>query len=168
MNRNKLSFKSGKLDVDYLTFNIQGTGDLGDLKLIKRIANYLFQAFGFNSTITRIIKGKWKSKDLNYNNINKFQVSFRQHQYDSKIKSFCVGTKIDFSGNNATQFYKIIQQQKFNWDIFDVQRTSLSRFDLNYLRELKTNEQNQDIEIFMEKYCHRIKIETKIQSANWR
>jgi len=54
---------------------------------------------------------------LNYNSINKFQISFRQHEYDPEIKSFWVGTKIDFSGNNATQFYKIIQQQKFDWDI---------------------------------------------------
>ena len=99
---------------------------------------------------------------MNYNSINKFQVSFRQHEYDPEIKSFWVGTKIYFSGNNATQFYKIIQQQKFDWDIFGLQRTSLSRFDLNYLRELKTNEQSQDIEIFMEKCCHRIKTETKI------
>jgi hypothetical protein len=162
MNQNKFTFESEDLVVDWISFNLQGS------VAITPIANYLFQAFGFNSTITRIIKGKWKSKDLNYNSINKFQVSFRQHQYDPEIKSFWTGTKIDFSGNNATQFYKLIQQQKFNWNIFDVQRTSLSRFDLNYLRELKTNEQSQDIEIFMEKCCHRIKTETKIRSANWR
>jgi len=111
MKQNKLSFESENLQVDYLTFNIQGTPDFD---LVNRIAKYLFQAFGFNSTITRIIKGKWKSKDLNYNSINKFQISFRQHEYDPEIKSFWVGTKIDFSGNNATQFYKIIQQQKFD------------------------------------------------------
>lgn len=64
--------------------------------------------------------------------MNKFQISFRQHEYDPEIKSFWVGTKIDFSGNNATKLYKIIQQQKFDWDIFDLHRTSLSRFDLSH------------------------------------
>ena len=47
-----------------------------------------------------------------------------------------------------------------------MQRTSLSHFDLHYLRELKTNEQSEDIEIFMEKCCHRIKTETKIWCWN--
>ena len=35
MNRNKLSFESERLDVDYLSFNITGCKDPG------RIANYL-------------------------------------------------------------------------------------------------------------------------------
>ena len=79
-------------------------------------------------------------KDLNYDSINKFQVSFRQHEYDPETKSFWVGTKIDFSGNNAAQFYNIIKQQKFDWDIFDLQRTSLSRFDLYYFRANKPDD----------------------------
>ena len=61
MNQNKLTFESESFQVDWISFNLQGS------VAITPIANYLFQAFGFNSTITRIIKGKWKSKDLNYN-----------------------------------------------------------------------------------------------------
>lgn len=79
LNINKLSFESENLVVDWISFNLQGS------VAITPIANYLFQAFGFNSTITRIIKGKWKSKDLNYNSMNKFQISFRQHEYDCEF-----------------------------------------------------------------------------------
>ena len=40
MKENKLSFESENLQVDYLTFNIQGTPDFD---LVNRIAKYLFQ-----------------------------------------------------------------------------------------------------------------------------
>ena len=70
MNQNKLTFESEDLVVDWISFNLQSSVD------ITPIANYLFQAFGFNFTITRIIKARWKSKDLNYNSINKFKVFF--------------------------------------------------------------------------------------------
>lgn len=49
MKQNKLSFESENLQVDYLTFNIQGTADFD---LINRIAKYLFQHFDFNSIIS--------------------------------------------------------------------------------------------------------------------
>ena len=42
MNKNKLSFESENLVVDYISFNITGCKDLG------RIANYLSDSFGFN------------------------------------------------------------------------------------------------------------------------
>ena len=94
-----LNFKSENLAVDWIGFNIQGSVNL------EPIANYLFRAFGFNSTITKRINGKWKSESLNYHRQNEFQVSFRQHEYDPESKSFWVGTKIDFSGN----FYSSIK-----------------------------------------------------------
>jgi len=102
MNQNQLSFKSENLKVDYISFNIQG---LVDRKQVEIIAKYLFQNFAFNSTIAKIINGKWKSESLNYASQNQFQVSFRQYEYDPEAKSFWVGTKIDFSGKNAAQFY---------------------------------------------------------------
>lgn len=55
MNQNKLSFESDNLQVDYLTFNIQGTPDLD---LVNRIAKYLFQHFDFNSIISNCSKTK--------------------------------------------------------------------------------------------------------------
>jgi hypothetical protein len=119
MNRNKLSFKSGKLAVDYLTFNIQGTGDL---KLIKRIANYLFQNFGFNLIFLNGLNRKEKNKKC-FSDTNKFQVEFVLYQHAPQLGSFWDGTQIRFSRKNAARFYQLIQQQKINWDIFKHQQT---------------------------------------------
>ena len=55
MNQNKLSFESENLQVDYLTFNIQGTPDFD---LVNRIAKDLFQHFDFNSIISNCSKKK--------------------------------------------------------------------------------------------------------------
>ena len=111
MSKNKLSFESENLVVDWIGFNIQG---LVDRNQVEQIAKYLFQNLGFNSTIVKIINGKWKSKSLNYTSQNQFQVSFRHQEYDPEVKSFWVGTKIDFSGKNADQFYNLIKEQRFD------------------------------------------------------
>lgn len=131
MKENKLTFDTENLVVDWVGFNIEGSIDL------EPIANYLFELLGFNSTITKKINGKWKSESLNYDKLNKFQVSFRQYDYNPEFKSYWVGTKVYFSGNNAAHFYKSIKIQPLNLDIFDFQRTSLARFYINYLTELK-------------------------------
>jgi len=91
------------------------------------------------------INGKWKSESLNYDRQNQFQASFRQYNYTPEFKSYWVGTKVYFSGNNAAHFYKSIKIQPLNLDIFDFQRTSLARFDINYLTELKTTNQTESI-----------------------
>lgn len=164
MNQSKLSFESENLIVDWIGFNIQG---LIDRKQLKQIANYLFRAFGFNSTIIKRINGKWKSESLKYDKLNKFQVSFRQHDYDPEAKSFWVGTKIYFSGKNAAQIYKGIRAQKFDWNIFDLTKTSLVRFDLYYFRETKSIEQKGDLELFMEESCQKIRAKSKRRHASW-
>lgn len=55
MIRNKSSFKSENLIVDWIGFNIQG---LRDRKQVKQIAKYLFRNFGFNSTFDVGLDGK--------------------------------------------------------------------------------------------------------------
>ena len=55
----KLSFESGKLIVDQISFNITSLMDP------EPIANYLFRAFGFNSIITKVINDKGKFESLN-------------------------------------------------------------------------------------------------------
>jgi len=47
MNQNQLSFESENLSIHYICFNIQG---FIELENIKKIAFYLFESFGFNST----------------------------------------------------------------------------------------------------------------------
>ena len=161
MLQNKLSFESENLVVDYISFNIQG---LIDPKLI---ANYLFQNFGFNYTIEKRINGKWKSESSNSARQNQFKVSFRQHEYNPEAKSFWVGTKIDFSGKNATQIYKAMRAQKFDWNIFKPYRLSFSRFDLCYFRERKSNEQKGDLELFMNKCCQKAFLRSKKNIAEY-
>jgi hypothetical protein len=70
MKQNKLTFESQNLVVDWIGFNIESLTDL------EPIANYLSESLGFNSTIVKKINGKWKSESLNYDKLNKFQVSF--------------------------------------------------------------------------------------------
>jgi hypothetical protein len=161
MKQNKFTFQSENLVVDWISFNIQGSVNL------EPIANYLFRAFGFNSTITKRINGKWKSKDLNDDTRNQFQVSFQQHEYDPESKSFWVGTKIDFSGKNAAQIYIIIQAQNFDWNIFQPYRLSLSRFDLCYFRQTKPTDQKADLELFMNKCCQKTFARSKKNFAEY-
>ena len=112
MNQNKLSFESENLQVDYLTFNIQGTPDFD---LVNRIAKYLFQHFDFNSIISNCSKNK---KHLFFSDKNRHQVEFAVYLRAPELNSFWDGIQIRFSGKNAIRFYQLIQQQKINWHLF--------------------------------------------------
>ena len=155
-----LSFKNQGLTVDWIGFNCQKLSESN----LKKVAIFLSER-GFNSTLATKIDGKWKSKNLNYDSRNRFQVSFRQHEYDPETKSFWVGTKVNFSGDNAAQFYKIIQQHKFNWNLFT--RASLSRFDLCYLRKHSSEQNYQKLERFMQESCQKIHAKSKRRHASW-
>ena len=160
MNTNLLSFKTENLVVDYLTFNIPGSDNT------ESIAKYLFETFNFNSTPVRGQNRITKSRFYLPRNQN--EVSFRQLKYDPSSKSFWEGTIIHFSGKNAAKIYKIIQAQKFDWNILKLKNASLGRIDLHYFREYKTTDQNQQVENFMEKSCRRIHAKSKRRKANWR
>jgi len=69
MNQNKSTFESENLVVDWIGFNIQG---LLDRKQVKQIAKYLFQNFGFNSTLALGSDGK--EEILFKDSKNKYQV----------------------------------------------------------------------------------------------
>ena len=66
-----------------------------------------------------------------------------------------------FSGINAAQFYKIIQAQKFDWNILKSKNASLGRIDLHYFRKSKITDQSNLLENFMEKCCQRIRAKSK-------
>jgi len=155
MNQNKFSFESENLQVDYLTFNIQGTADFD---LVNRIAKYLFQHFAFNSIISNCSKNK---KHLFFSSKNRHQVEFAVYQCAPELNSFWDGTQIRFSGKNATRFYQLIQQQKINWHLFKTQNSklaklnklTLNRVDLCYSKTKKDIHTNQSFESFL-KSCH--------------
>jgi hypothetical protein len=79
MKKRKLTFESKNLVVDWIGFKIQGFVD------VRPIAKYLFQKYGFNSTITKRIDGKCQSESLNYDSKNQFQVAFRAARISSRI-----------------------------------------------------------------------------------
>ena len=160
MNQNKLNFESESLVVDYISFNIQG---IIDKEHINKIAFYLYKSFGFNSTFTK----DDMTEIIISNDQNEYQVCFRQFYYEPKIKSFWVGTKVNFSGRNAQRFYNQIKISQFNWQIFYPTKVTLSRIDLYYLRKTKINDPNQLVEDFMEKSRQRVITKNKHRKANW-
>ena len=113
--------------MDYISFNIQG---LVDKKQIEKIAKYLFQILEFNSTFAKGSTGK--KENLFFDFRNQYQVYFRYYVYALEYKNYWSGTKVNFSGKNATQFYSIIKQQKFDWNIFNLSSTNIGRFDYYY------------------------------------
>ena len=159
MTQNKLTFQSENLVVDYISFNISGYGNT------ESIAKYLFKTFNFNSTFTKGKNGT--SKSWFYLKKNQHQVSFRQLEYDPASKSFWEGTTIHFSGNNAAHFYKIVQAQKFDWNILKLKNASLGRIDVHYFRKFKITDQDDQLENFMEKCCQRIRSKSKRRKAKW-
>lgn len=145
MNQNKLSFKSEKLIVDWIGFNIQA---VGNIKQVEIIANYLFQNFGFNSTFADGLDGK--EKTLFNDSKNEYQVSFRIYKYSD---IYWDGIKIDFSGRNGHQFYNLIAANQINWEVFNPEKSfRLCRLDLCYLHN-KTNT-STNIESFL-KRCYQ-------------
>ena len=62
MNRNKLTFESQNLVVDWIGFNIQGFVD------VRPIVKYLFQNFRFNSTFAKGFTGKEKDLFFDFRN----------------------------------------------------------------------------------------------------
>jgi len=138
MNPKSLNFQSQNLVVDWIGFNIEG---FHDVERIKKIAEYLFQNFGFNSTLN--FKSKKQQEILFFNSKNKNQVYFTEYKYSDM---YWDGIKIDFSGNNAAQFYKYIQEQKLDWNIF--KSANLSRLDLYYFRKAQNTDQKEQLEKF--------------------
>jgi hypothetical protein len=158
----KFTFESENLVVDYISFNIQG---LGDRKQVEPFAKYFFQILGFNSTFAKGSNGN--EEDLFFNFQNQHQVSFRYYLYASEYMTYWSGTKVNFSGKNATQFYIIIKQQKFDWNIFDLSSTSLGRFDYYYFKPI-TDEHNDDKQkYFIQSSCDKILTNYKRRKATF-
>jgi hypothetical protein len=151
MNRNRVTFDSENLVVDWIGFNIQG---LINRKQVERIAKYLFKNFGFNSTFALGSDGKQET--LFCNSKNKYQVSFRAYKYSD---IYWDGIKIDFSGRNGHQFYNLIATNQVNWEIFNHEKSfRLSRLDLCCTRKKIDN--NINVESFL-KQCYQKVFENK-------
>jgi hypothetical protein len=94
MEKNKLSFASENLVVNYLTFNIKGIGP----ERLQKIAYYFSKNFQCNSFLIDV-QDSTKTRILSHKHKKYCKAEFRTNY----IK-FCQVTIISFSGNHA-QFF---------------------------------------------------------------
>ena len=142
MKQKRLTFESENLVVDYISFNIQG---LTDIKDITKIAFYLSKSFGFNSQIKENYEDHFE--DLISENKNRGKVSFIR--FSSTFNPYWTGTTISFPGQNAAYLYTLIKKEKIDWNLFDLKNIKLGRFDLHFLRKLKTTDPTDLVKTFL-------------------
>ena len=104
MNQNKLTFDTENLVVHWLEISIE---EFYDLEEIQALANYFDKKLEFNSTFRE--SAKRSSQSLISHPANKFNVLFVR-----TYLKYWSGTKLIFSGENGTHFYKLSQQKKVN------------------------------------------------------
>ena len=132
MKQNEITFDTEKLVVHWLEFSIEG---LYDLEEIKALAYYFDKKLKLNSTFQE--SSKRSSQSLRSQPGNKFNVLFvRTHL------KYLLGTRLIFSGENSTHFYKLIREKKVNWKILKLGSLSLSRFDFYYLEKMNDYDEN--------------------------
>jgi hypothetical protein len=111
------NFNSENLTVDWISFNLKG---LVDPRIIAgRLSNYF--------TPHVMIDDK---PEIGFHGLRKkYKVSI--HQYTGS-KGYWIGTKIIFSGKNASYFYKLLKTRNFDWSLlkFEEHTLSLGRIDL--------------------------------------
>ena len=112
-----LNFQYENLKVDWISFNLEGFKD--PETLARRFCRHFTPHVLIDDVPSIGFHGLKK----------KYKVSIRQY---TGSKGYWVGTQIIFSGKNASYFYKLIQTQRFDWDLlkFDQQNLSLGRIDL--------------------------------------
>ena len=121
----QLNLQSQNLTIHYFSFNISGSLQKDYLR---KIAFYLFESFGFNSTFKR--KQLDQRETFFSSDKNSYEVIFIHYDYIPKAKSFWEGTKIDFTGKNAEHFYNQIKKNQLDWKI--LKGAILSKVDSSY------------------------------------
>jgi hypothetical protein len=136
MNQNNLSFKSENLLIDWISFNLEGLMDP------KIVAHRLLKYFTPHVLIDDV-------PSIGFHGLKKkYKVSIRQY---TGSKGYWVGTQIIFSGKNAAYFYKLIQTQRFNWDLlkFEEHTLTLGRIDLCFSRPNDANHKSRLFDAFL-------------------
>ena len=134
MIKNKLNFESEKLQVDWIGFTIKDIA----LSEMENISLYLFDNFNFN--VSKKIKGSDTDKKIFWKDENSHSCYFLiVDSKDSKgywKNDFWQGIVLVFSGKNAHHFFEILKTKDFDFDIFDLNRTNLTRIDVNHTIEV--------------------------------
>lgn len=116
-----ITLDSENLQLDWISFNLEGLIDP------KIIAGRLLKYFTPHVLIDDV-------PSIGYHGFKKkYKVSI--HQYTGS-KGYWIGTRIIFSGKNASYFYKLLKTGKFDWSLlkFEEHILSLGRIDLCFSR----------------------------------
>lgn len=112
MNQNSVTFKSEKLQVDFLTLSIKYLGT-------NEIANYFFQCHGFNSFLSEG-NSRRISQELFYDGSTKLTIIIRVNFWGKNL--------LEISGRSAAEFYKLLKSNSIDLKFFD--GASITRIDL--------------------------------------
>ena len=139
------NFKDENLHVDWIGLNCK------ELKPSEqnRIAEFLSK-YKFNSTIVRRVNDNWETEKLVFSKNNKYNVEFRQYDCKPEIKSYWIGTKINFTGKNAERFYNSTRTESEFFSTLNLEKATLARLDICLNRPNKENENNQMFQEFLQ------------------
>ena len=89
----------------------------------------------------------------------KYKVLINQY---TESEGYWAGTKIIFSGENASYFYKLVKSGKFDWKVlkFDEHKLSLGRIDLCFSRENDSNFTSKSFDAFLVDSRNKIQTHT--------
>lgn len=116
-----ITLDSENLELDWISFNLEGLIDP------KIIAGRLLKYFTPHVLMDDV-------PSIGYHGFKKkYKVSM--HQYTGS-KGYWIGTRIIFSGKNASYFYKLLKTGKFDWSLlkFEGHTLSLGRIDVCFSR----------------------------------
>jgi len=116
-----ITLDSENLQLDWISFNLEGLIDP------KIIAGRLLKYFTPHVLIDDV-------PSIGYHGFKK-KCKVSIHQYTGS-KGYWIGTRIIFSGKNASYFYKLLKTGKFDWSLlkFEEHILSLGRIDLCFSR----------------------------------
>lgn len=133
---NVTNFDSENLKVDWISFNLKGLVDP------RIIAGRLLKYFTPHVLIDDV-------PSIGFHGFRKrYKVSI--HQYTGS-KGYWIGTKIIFSGKNASYFYKLLKTRNFDWSLlkFEEHTLSLGRIDLCFSRPNDWSHKSKSFDDFL-------------------
>ena len=141
-----LSFKSEKIEVDYITLNISIEGHLDP----KGIGEFLFE-YGFNSQVLEHENAE--GEKLFFSTKNKYEVLLVKSNWNPQENCFWNGIAARFAGCNGKFFYHLLKQNIIRFESFPVANGNirLGRFDLCYCFDFSFPElgKRSDIKTFL-------------------
>jgi hypothetical protein len=139
----------------YVTFNFEQLNESRKAYLV----NYFYK-LGFNSCNTDRKYRNAFDESIKYNSKNLYQIIFIKN-----ITPHWKGTAVAFADDSPAYFYKLAKNKQIQWDLFDL--GILSRFDLNYLRPLQSDEVHPVTQFLRtnQKEIRKKRINAKLESS---